>query len=237
MTTETKTTVAKTTLGRKLAEYQQLDKMGEDKDFIQKVKLADSKRYGYKSLDAYQKDLDALEASKSHTGKRELDATFQMEFCGKTSALWTAIRNTSDESVKTALADLISFADSYKTLAGIGDNVKRNDFRRMVIATVGQGSIQNYFGGWGDGSNTLRNQFGNGRLNADANNNLDGDEVTRLMHKILKTSSPYNNGQNVPAGKSSGYEVKSPDAEAQAETTETPPANTEKPKRKHSKKK
>jgi hypothetical protein len=244
MTTETKTTIAKTTLGRKLAEYQQLDKMGEDKDFIQKVKLADSKRYGYKSLDDYQKDLDALESSKSHTGKRELDATFQMEFCVKTSALWAAVRNTSDDTVKTALTDLVSFADGYKTLAGIGDNAKRSDFRRMVIATVGQGTIQNYFGGWGDGSNTLRNQFGNGRLNADANNNLDGDEVTRLMGKILKTSSPYNNGQAVPMGKSSGYEVQSPDKQAEAEKpadnkaeAQAGATQTEKPKKRNHHKK
>jgi len=234
---ETKTTVAKTTLGRKLAEYQNKLKLGEDKDFIEKLKLSDSKQFGYKTLADYQTDLDTLESAKSKTGKRELDATFQMQFCTMTSALWSAIRNTTDEAVKTALTELVTFSDSYKSLAGIGDNVKRNDFRRMVIATVGQGTIQNYFGGWGDGSNTLRNQFGNGRLNADANNNLDGDEITKQMHRVLKTSSPYNNGQAVPQGKSSGYEVQSPDlttevtTEVKAETTEV------KPKRKHSKSK
>ena len=206
--TETTTKIAKTTLGRKLSEYQNKTKLGEDKDFIEKLKASDAKQYGYKSLAEYQKELDALEASKSHTGKRELDATFQMQFCDKTALLWRAITDTTDEVVKTALTELVAFADSYKATAGIGDNVKRTDFRRMVIATVGQGSIQNYFGGWGDGSSKLRNQYGNGRLNADANSNLDGVAVTDAMRQVLKTSSPYNNGQGVPTGKSSGYEIK-----------------------------
>lgn len=210
MDTEVKTRIAKTTLGRKLAEYTSKLKLGEDAEFIGKLKASDAKQFGYPTLEEYQKELNLLEANRSKPGKRDFDAQFQMQFSILTGNLWKAIANSHDKAIKTASKTLVEYADSYKLTAGIG-NTKRTDYRRMIIATVGQGKIGNYFGGWGDGSNNLRNQFTNGRLNADATSNLDGDAITNLMQKVLRTTSPYNNGQPVPQGKSSGYEIPNTD--------------------------
>ena len=242
---ETKT-VAKTNLGRKLAEYQNKLKLGETKEFIETLKTSDAKLFGFKSLVEYQTELDKLESNKVHAGKREIDITFQMEFCVKSDNLWKAIQDTESEpeqykqNVTTAYTELVTFADSYKQTVGIGESSKRSDFRRMLIASVGGGRITNYFGGWGDGSKELRHQYGNGRLSADANSNLDGDALSKSMRKVLKLSSPYNNGQAIPMGKSSGYELKQPEPQDnKADATATDKTTTKKQgdkKRNHHKK-
>ena len=250
---ETKTkSPAKTNLGRKLAEYQskvKLDGSQDNLDFIEKLKASDAKLFGFKTLEEYQAELDKLEANKVHAGKREIDTAFQLEFNTKSGNFWNAIQTECEpeaykQNVTTALHELITFADSYKQTVGIGESSKRSDFRRMLIASVGGGRISNYFGGWGDGSKELRHQYGNGRLSADANSNLDGDLVTddmrKIVNKVIKLSSPYNNGQNVPQGKSSGYELKQPEPiDNKADATATDKTTTTKQgdkKRNHHKK-
>lgn len=234
MVTTTKTP-AKTNLGRKLAEYQskvKLDGSQDNLDFIEKLKASDAKLFGFKTLEEYQAELDKLEANKVHTGKREIDTAFQMQFSVKSANLDNAIADVDAEpetykkNVVTAMTELITFADSYKQTVGIGESSKRTDFRRMRISAVGNGRITNYFGGWGDGSKELRHQYGCGRLSADANSNLDGDLITddmrKIVNKVIKLSSPYNNGQTVPQGKSSGYELKPPEPiDNKADTTAT----------------
>lgn len=244
---------AKTNLGRKLAEYQskaKLDNSQDNLDFIEKLKASDAKLFGFKNLEEYQAELDKLEANKVHAGKRELDTAFQTEFSVKSDNYERACADvdadaeTYKKNVITARTELINFADSYKQTVGIGESSKRTDFRRMRIQSVGGGSIRNYFGGWGDGSKELRHQYACGRLSADANSNLDGDLVTddmrKIVNKVIKLSSPYNNGQTVPQGKSSGYELKPPEPQDnKADTTATDKTTTKKQgdkKRNHHKK-
>lgn len=199
------TRIAKTTLGRKAADYATKVSLGEKPEFIEMLKISDAKQHGYPTVEEYQRDLDSL-APKT-AGKRELDQSFQIAFNVASGKLWEAIRESSDESVVNAMTALIEMSDKFPHPV---EGAKRTDYRRMLIASVGNGKVQNYFGGWGDGSQHLRNQYGNGRLNPDASSNLDGDAITKDMEKVLKASSPYNNGQLVPAGKSSGYEIKQP---------------------------
>ena len=199
------TKVAKTTLGRKAAEYTTKIKLGETVEFVDSLKASDARQFGYETVEQYQLELDSL-APKT-AGKRELDQSFQIAFNVSSGRLWEAVRESTDEVVAQAMTELVEMSDKFPHPI---EGAKRTDYRRMLIASVGNGRIQNYFGGWGDGSQHLRNQYGNGRLNPDASSNLDGDAITADMEKVLKASSPYNNGQLVPAGKSSGYEIEQP---------------------------
>lgn len=213
---ETTTKIAKVTLGRLLAEYQGID----DKDLLTKLKAIHAKKYGYDTIEAYQKDLDSLEANKSKPGKREFDASYQMGYCTLAQTFVNALRNTSATSddykkaVVESLDKLITYSDEYKD--EYRNDSKRTDYRRMLILDTGNKAIKIHFGGWGDGSSQARNQYGSGRLTPDANSNMDGDKVTsdmdklpetrKLINQVLKASSPYNNGQSVPVPKSSGFE-------------------------------
>lgn len=217
MENQVDTKIAKTTLGRKAADYAVKVKLGESPEFIDALKMSDARQYGYENVEQYQKELDSL-APKT-AGKRELDQSFQIEFNVVSGRLWKAVRDSSDETVTNAMRELVEMSDKFPHPI---DGAKRTDYRRMLIASVGNGRIQNYFGGWGDGSQHLRNQYGNGRLNPDASSNLDGDAITRDMEKVLKASSPYNNGQQVPAGKSSGYEIEQPTDESPASDPQNP---------------
>lgn len=153
-----------------------------------------------------------LATSHDGEGKREKDIQFQLTFNVLTSDLWKSINDTEDATVKACMTALVDHANNYVNIVGIDTEKakKRTDFRCNIIATVGgmQEGIKNFFGGWSDGSKRLRNQYGNGRLVADANSNLDGDLVDKDIRQVLKSSSPYNNGQLVPEPKSTGYEVK-----------------------------
>lgn len=211
------TKIAKTTLGRKAAEYATKIKLGETAEFVQSLKASDARQFGYDTVELYQAELDSL-APKT-AGKRELDQSFQIAFNVASGRLWEAVRNTEDETVSQAMTELVEMSDKFPHPI---EGAKRIDYRRMLIASVGNGKIQNYFGGWGDGSQHLRNQYGNGRLNPDASSNLDGDAITADMEKVLKASSPYNNGQLVPAGKSSGYEIEQPTDEPNGDGNEQP---------------
>ncbi len=199
------TKIAKTTLGRKAAEYVTKVKLGESSEFIDALKASDARQFGYPTVEQYQIELDSL-APKT-AGKREVDQSFQVAFNVASGAFWNAVKDSSDEVVAQAAQALVTMSDAYPRPV---EGAKRTDYRRMLIASVGGGKITNYFGGWGDGSQHLRNQYGNGRLNPDASSNLDGEAITKDMERVMKASSPYNNGQLVPAGKSSGYEIEQP---------------------------
>ena len=217
------TKVAKTTLGRKAAEYTTKIKLGETVEFVDSLKASDARQFGYETVEQYQTELDSL-APKT-AGKRELDQSFQVEFNVLSARHETAIADvdaepeTYKENVLASRTALIVLADSFPHPL---EGSKRTDFRRMRISSVGGGKITNYFGGWVDGSQHLRNQYGNGRLVADASSNLDGDAITADMEKVMKASSPYNNGQLVPAGKSSGYEIEQPTDESPASDPQNP---------------
>jgi hypothetical protein len=158
-----------------------------------------------------------LSAVKKATTKKPLkgdvDEAFILEFNHRTQSLVEALRTdtvdaeTYKVNVTGSLKAVVDYADSYQSLVGTTNSVKRADPRRMMILAVGRGGIKIYFGGWGDGSKELRNQYGNGRPSAHANSDFDGDLVAQDIRLVLKVTSPYINGQAVPTPKSTGYEV------------------------------
>jgi hypothetical protein len=153
-------------------------------------------------------------SQKSGPGPDALQKEYKMLFLLKARDLWrvldtvrTGITIASEDFIKELTArynDLVNLSTEYRAYTKVqqGNRSNWNIYHGIQINSAG---IQNYFGGWGDGSAKLRDQFGT-RTAPHANMELDPAKVEELLELVMTSTGHYLGGAPVPQPKSTGYE-------------------------------
>lgn len=146
-------------------------------------------------------------------GVEVLEKEYKMNFLLKCRNLWrvldmvrTGIKMSPEEFIAELTAcyvDVVKFSAEYRNYTGIkqSNRTNWNIYHGIQITLAG---IKNYFGGWGDGSPKLRDQFGT-RTAPHANMELDPDKVEELIELVLTKTGHYLGGAPVPVARTTGY--------------------------------